>query len=180
MNAENFQELLKSHNACNDAKKWAKGKSWQEAFETCHRGDWLLWLYKKVHPENLRELTLAKGYCAATVLHLMTDQRSKDAVKAAIDFGNGEINREELGAADAAAADAAAADDTAAAYAAYAAADAYAYAAYAAYAAAADAADAAYAAAAADAADAAAAKIKNQLKTANICRKYLPFEIWNI
>ena len=51
-------------------------------------------------------------------------------------------------------------------------------AAYAAYAAYADAADAAYAAYAA-AADA-DARTKNQQATAEICRKYLPIEIWNI
>ncbi len=85
----------------------------------------------------------------------------------------------------AAAAAAYAAADTDVAYAAAAAAAAaadtdVAYAAYAADAAYADAA-AAYAAYAADAADAdAASKTKNQKETADICRKYLPIEIWKI
>ena len=92
----------------------------------------------------------------------MQDQRSKDAVRAAINFGNNLIGEDELNAAAADAADAAAdADADAAADAADAAADADAAAA---------AADAA--AAAAYAADA-AAKNKNQATTADVCREVL-------
>ena len=163
-----MEELLIKLNACKEAKEWAAGKSWQEIYATCHRGDWLLWLFALVNPESRRELTLAKGHCANTVRHLMKDPRSVAAVDAAIAYGEGRIGDAELAAAAYAAA---AADD------AYAAADA----AYAAAAAAAD--DAAYAAAAdADAADADAdaARIKNQQLTAGICREYLPIEIWNI
>ncbi len=170
-----MEELLIKLNACKEAKEWAAGKSWQEIYATCHRGDWLLWLFALVNPESRRELTLAKGHCANTVRHLMKDPRSVAAVDAAIAYGEGRIGDAEL----AAAAAYAAADD------AYAAADD----AYAAAAAAADdaayAADAAYVAAAdADAADADAdadaARIKNQQLTAGICREYLPIEIWNI
>ena len=85
----------------------------------------------------------------------MKDERSLKAVDAAIAFGEGKISGEEL--------------NTSAAAAAYAAAsDAYAYAAYAAY------------AANAAAASNAAAKKENQQLTADICRKYLPIEVWNI
>ena len=49
-----------------------------------------------MYPKNLRELTLAKGHCANTVRHLMKDQRSIDAVDAAIAFGEGKITKEEL------------------------------------------------------------------------------------
>ena len=81
----------------------------------------------------------------------MKDRRSVDAVDAAIAFGEGKITKKEL--ADAAAAGAA---DAAVAYAAAAGAAAY-------------------------AADAAVdARKKNQQETADICKKYLPIEIWNI
>ena len=84
----------------------------------------------------------------------MKDERSIKAVDVAIAFGEGKASLEELNAAASASA----------------AADAAAYAAYAAYTAASDAAaDAAY-----------AAKKENQQLTAEICRKYLPIEIWNI
>ena len=80
MNSEQFRELLIKLNACNPAIDWAEGKSWEEVYNTCHRGDWLLWLYKKTNKDNLRKLTLAKGLCANTVRHLMKDERSVAAV----------------------------------------------------------------------------------------------------
>jgi hypothetical protein len=141
----------------------------------------LLWLFRKTNPDDLQLLTLAKGHCANTVRHLMKDERSIKAVDAAIAFGLSEITKDELdaaaGYADYPYAAAAAADAAAAYAAAYAAADA-AYpddaAAYAAYAAA-DAAAAAYAAAAD-----AAAKKENQQQTADIVRKYISIDKFNI
>ena len=159
-----IDKKLKELSACKDARAWAQGKSWQEIYTTCKRGDWLLWLFAKVNPDNLRELTLAKAKCARTVFHLMKDERSRRAVIVAENFGRGVATRHEL---------------DAAAYAAYAA-DAAAAAAAAAYAYDAAAAAAYAAAAAADAYAYAAARIENQKQTADICRKYLPIEIWNI
>jgi len=172
-----MKELLQKLKACKEAMEWAGDKSWQEIYNTCHRGDWLLWLFKRTNPDDLKLLTLAKGHCANTVRHLMKDERSIKAVDAAIAFGEGKISRDELDAAVAYADYAAYADaaDAADYYAAFAASAAYA-----------DAADAAAAFAAADAAavDAAiafgAAKKENQQLTADICRKYLPIEVWNI
>jgi len=194
MNPTQTMQRLIELGACKEAREWAKDKTAQECWGQCHRGDWLLWWAKK-EGVGLRELTLAKGRCAETVIHLMKDQRSKKAVQAAIDYGNGLITDDQLrtayaaaayattaadaaayaaAAADAYAAYAAAAADAAAAYAAaYAAAAADAYAAdAAAYAAAAADAYAAYAAAAADAyADARMkAREENQKKTADIVR----------
>ena len=159
-----FNTFLKSIRACEEAQEWAQGKTFKEVHETCHRGDWLLWLFRRTNPDDLISITRAKAYCAKTVEHLMTDQRSKDAIQAAIKFSNGEITRDELNTASAAAAaaDASAYD-----------ASAYAYAA-AAYGAAAAADASAYAYAAYD------AKAKNQMATADICRKYLPLELFNI
>jgi len=163
------KDLMKKYNACNAAIEWAEEKTVQEAWDKCERGDWMLWIYKKLYPDNLKELTLAKAYCANTVRHLMKDERSINAVDIAIKFGNDNANREELRAAAYAAYAAASASH--AAYAVDAAADAAAYAAYAADAAAAYAADAAaYAAYAAASAD---ALKDNRKKTADICRKYL-------
>jgi hypothetical protein len=124
----------------------------------------MLWLAKRLRVDD-KKLTMAKAMCAKQVEHLIKDQRSKDALQACFDYVNGRITREELNAAytdaadaDAAYTDAAAAANTNAAYAAAAAA-AYAAATY---------------------ADAVAAKKENQQLTADICRKYLPIEIWNI
>jgi hypothetical protein len=167
-----MKDLLIKLDACQNAQDWAADKSWQEIYETCHRGDWLLWLFQKTNPNDLQALTLAKGHCSNTVRHLMKDERSIKAVDVAIAFGEGKATLEEL---HSAAYDAAVAS-AAVAYAAYAA-DAAASASYAAVASAA----VAYAAYAADAAaSASAARKENQQLTADICRKYLPIEIWNI
>ena len=145
-----IDNYLRKKRACDDAIEWASGKSWEEIYTTCHRGDWLLWLFAKTNSDDLQRLTLAKGHCVNTVRHLMKDDRSLKAIDAAIAFGEGKISKTELDAASTAA-----------------------------YAAGAAAYDAGAARAAARAADAAAYKT-NQLLTADICRKYLPIDIWNI
>jgi hypothetical protein len=165
-----MKELLIKLAACEEATDWVGDKSWEEAYATCHRGDWSLWLFVRTNPKDIQLLTLAKGHCANTVRHLMTDERSLKAVDAAIAFGEGRISRKELKIAAAAAARAA---------------DYAAYAWSAAGAAARDAASAAYYAAdgydaAAAAYYASAAEEGNQKLTADICRKYLPIKIWNI
>jgi hypothetical protein len=159
-----LKTFLEKHNACLNGFEFAKDLTLEQFLETCERGDWILWLFAKTNPESLKELTLAKGYCANTVKHLMTDKRSLEAVNVAIAFGEGRATQEELNAAAYAAifASAGAAAGAIAAYAAYA---ARAYAAHA----------AAYAAV--DAAD--AARKQNQKQTADICRKFLPIEIWD-
>jgi hypothetical protein len=164
-----FKELLIQLDACSTAREWAGDMPIEEVVATCHRGDWLLWLAKRVDVD-LRLRTLAKGHCANTVRHLMTDERSLNAVDVAIAFGEGKATREEL---DYAAADAYAAAATAD--------DADADAADAAYAATADdaddaaTADDAYAAvdAYAYAAGIAAGIALNHQQTADICRQYL-------
>jgi len=186
-----FKELLIELNACQDVREWACDRTIEEIIKDSWRGDWLLWLAKRLQLP-LNKLTLAKARCAKTVIYLMKDQRSINAVNIAERFGLDECTLEELSAAadDAYAAYADAA--TAAAYAActcadaadaYAASDA-AYAASNAAAACADAAcadaaaayadaDAATAAAAAAYAAACAAKKKNQQKTSDICVEIL-------
>jgi len=149
-----FKQYLESLKACAAAIKWAGDKPIEQVVTDCHRGDWLLWLAKKCGVE-LQPLTLAKGHCANTVRHLMSDERSLIAVDVAIAFGEGRATRDELDTYAAAAY--AAVTDADAAAAAYAAAATYAAAA------------AAAAYAAAYAADAAA----NQQQTADICRKYI-------
>jgi hypothetical protein len=146
-----MKNLLLKLKACKEAIEWAGDKTAEEVIDTCHRGDWLLWLAGKLKVDD-RPLTLAKGHCANTVRHLMKDERSIKAVDAAIAYGNGEISKEDL--------------KDAAYYAYYAASDAsdadYAAASY------------AYAGAAAYYADLdAAAKKSNQIESADICRKYL-------
>ena len=87
---------IEKFNPCNDALIFRKKyKTFRGAWNNCPRGDWMLWIAKRLDID-IRTLTLAKGYCAKTVIHLMTDQRSKDAVKAAIDYGHGKIDDVQL------------------------------------------------------------------------------------
>ena len=136
----------------------AKFKTFQEAWQACPRGDWMLWIADKVGVDK-KLLTLAKGMCAGTVRHLMKDERSLKAVDTAIAYGRGKATKEQLDAA-ADAADAAAYDADAYDAAAYAATDAY---------------DAADVYAATD-----AARVKNQKQTADICRDILTVEIMKL
>jgi len=168
-------DFLKENNACEEVVEWCQGKTWEEIHETCLRGDWMLWLFTKTNPDDLMALTLAKGHCANTVRHLMKDDRSKNAVDIAIKFGEGKATKKELDSAAAAAADDVAyAASSAASYAvaSYAASSAasYAVASYAASSA------ASYASAVASASD---ARIESEQETADICRRYLPIELWN-
>ena len=103
-----FKELLIEINACAEAREWASDRTIEEVLRDSWRGDWLLWLAKKLDLP-LNKLTLAKSRCAKTVIHLMKDQRSIDVVNVAERFGLDECTLEEL---------------NNAAYAAYAAADA--------------------------------------------------------
>ena len=134
----NFE--IEKFKACKESIAFRENYSdFKSAWENCPRGDWMLWIAKKLEVDLLK-LTTAKALCANTVRHLMKDERSKKAIDVAILFGQGLATREELD---------------------FAAADAYATAAYAtAEAATAEAAtSAAYAAAYADAAADAAAEV---------------------
>ena len=155
-----LKEFLEKNRACKDGFDFAKDLTLEEFLNTCERGDWILWLFARTNADSLRGLTLAKAYCANTVRELMKDERSIKAIDVAIAFGEGKATRKEL--------DAAAFAATFAADAAYATA-AYANAAYVAYA----------TARAVSSLAGNAARKQNEKQTADICRKYLPLEIWN-
>lgn len=90
-----FKELLIELRACGEVRTWAADKTIEEVIRDSQRGDWLLWLAKKIDIP-LIPLTLAKARCAKTVIHLMKDERSYNAVNVAERFGLGECTLEEL------------------------------------------------------------------------------------
>lgn len=92
-----IHELLKKLNACHSACLFASNyQTIEEIVKNVERGDWLLWLAQKVNMD-IKLLTLAKARCAKTTMHLLTDQRSIDAVLIAEKFGlTNEITFEEL------------------------------------------------------------------------------------
>jgi len=88
--------ILNKLGACEEAMEWLSLQaSLEEAWESCEQGCWLLWLVTALKM-NERKLFLAKGLIANEIIHLMDDERSKAAVQAAIDFGRGKINKNEL------------------------------------------------------------------------------------
>jgi hypothetical protein len=146
------EKIIELFNPCSAGEIYLrKYKTLKTAWKHCKRGDWMLWLARKMHVDA-RMLVLAKGLCANTARHLMKNPRSIAAVDAAIAFGRGEITKKELTDAAAYAADYADADDAddAAVVAAYAVA-AYAY----------------------DAAYAADARKASRRQAADICREIL-------
>jgi hypothetical protein len=147
-----MKEKLIQLNACAEALEWAGDKTWEEIYNTCHRGDWLLWLFAKTNPDDFRLLTLAKAHCANTVRHSAYHAAGGASyVIAVVGF---------VAASVAGAFASVAGAFTASAAGAFAAVFA--------------------AAAVASAASYHAAKKENQKLTADICRKYLPIEIWNV
>lgn len=182
MKKEHF-DFLKTNKACESGLKWAEKQSdLYELWNNCHRGDWLLWLAKKLKVDERKHM-LCAALCAHTVAHLMTDRRSREAVRIAFLWGRGKATDEKLlsarkaawaatcgcatTAAALAAGDTALAAASAATWAATRAADA-------------DAADGAARAAALATAWAAAdaAADRNRLRTAEIARKILTQEVF--
>lgn len=90
---------IEKYGTCGEAIQFRnKYNNFKEAGENCPRGDWMLWIAKRCGVD-LQTLILAKALCAKTVIHLMKDQRSIDAVNVAERFGNGQANIDELKAA---------------------------------------------------------------------------------
>jgi len=155
---ETIGEQIAHLGPCEDAVEWLGGKTdWQAAWDTCPRGDWLLWLYSRLTKreagdETHRTLVRIACACARTRLSGMPagELRPLRAVELAERWAAGEdVPRRALR-------DAADAADVAAAYAA------------------ATATAAAHAAYAADAADAAAYITTHAAAHAAIVRKHIP------
>lgn len=95
MKKEHFN-FLKINQACEDGLVWAKTQSdLYNLWNNCHRGDWLLWLANKLKVDK-RKQVLCAALCAHTVVHLMTDARSREAVRIAFLYGRGKATDEQL------------------------------------------------------------------------------------
>lgn len=173
-----FKQLLKEYNACDSALNWLQDRNVEQCIKDIQRGDWILWLSKKLElPQD--KIILAKGLCTNnTVIHLMNEQ-SINTVKIAILFEQDKATKEELDAAAIAAYNYA--NLAASAYSStadYANASAFVDAAFSASFSAANSSASDFAAAAsnfaaASATNAAADKKQNQKTTANICKEIL-------
>lgn len=121
MKTEHF-DFLKNNRACEPGMEWAETQSnLYELWNNCHRGDWMLWLANSLKVDERKQM-LCGALCAHTVVHLMTDRRSREAVRIAFLYARGKATDKQLKEArDAAVAAAKAARDAAciAAWAAY-------------------------------------------------------------
>jgi len=100
----NFQQFLVRQSACQEARTWAANKTFDQVWETCKRGDWLLWLVGRLQADD-RPYFAAAAEIAGQVEHLMKHQQSRDAVATAKRYGQGLATWGELCAANEKAAD---------------------------------------------------------------------------
>ena len=97
MTAQQLQDKLIQLNACEPAIEWANGKDLETAWNTCERGDWMIWLLTESQNEVTdKQLRLIAVECCRSIQHLMTDERSINAVDVAERYANGEATDEEL------------------------------------------------------------------------------------
>jgi hypothetical protein len=95
-------EFLTAHGACAEALDWlAAGQfpSLDAAWQACEREDWMLWLLHEASAlDDATWRHLAVDF-AEQVKHLMTDERSLNALAVARRFADGQATRQELAAA---------------------------------------------------------------------------------
>jgi len=126
MTKEQLATLLAEHHACREAVTWTKGKSFSEAWSSCTRPDWLLWLAGRMANEKgwwtRQQVVLAACACAESVLYIFEgrypeDKRPRKAIETARLWAEGKATLEEVKNAAASADAAAYADAYASAYA---------------------------------------------------------------
>jgi hypothetical protein len=100
-------EQLKEIKACNDAIEWIESEgftSLNQAWAKCHRSDWMIWALDNFdHSISDKDLRLFAVRCARSVQHLITDERSINAIDIAERHAHGNATDEELATAGAAA-----------------------------------------------------------------------------
>jgi len=101
-----FKKYLVSLVACDEAVKWAGDKTQAEAWATCERADWMLWLVARIDGMKYTpRLRLAACACARTALKYIPpgEERPRLAIECAERYARGEATDKELAAAWAAA-----------------------------------------------------------------------------
>ena len=100
--ASTLTRFLKSKGACEEAVTWAEGKTFAEAWKSCQRGDWMLWLCGKMSGEKSwptrREVVLAACACAETALKYVPkgEDRPRLAIETARRWADGKATLQEV------------------------------------------------------------------------------------
>jgi hypothetical protein len=76
--------------------KWSKGKKWEEIYSSCPNGDWLFSLYKKTSSSRKKTILKINGYFVKTIKHYIAGESLKDLVEYVIDYGENRISIKEL------------------------------------------------------------------------------------
>ncbi len=88
---------LRGREACEDAVKWLGQMTLAEAWESCERGDWMLWIAERAGVE--RDLVvLAACDCAETALVYLPrgEDRPRECIEVTRKFIAGEATRAQL------------------------------------------------------------------------------------
>ena len=95
-----MSEWLKEHDACDDGYRWAmrECKSLSEVWQTA-KPEWLVWVATREGVLNDQTLRLFACWSVRRVWHLLTDERSRNAVEVAERFARGQATKQELAAA---------------------------------------------------------------------------------
>jgi hypothetical protein len=100
-----LSDFLDKHDACDKGRDWALATGCETVAELWLRDDlrpdWRIWLSFRVLPDNLLRKFACR--CVREVWHLLTDERSRNAVEVAERHADGLATDEELAAASAAA-----------------------------------------------------------------------------
>ena len=99
-----IEDFCKNHDACSGGREWAlencatMAEVWEKA-----KPDWLIWVATRDGVLDDKTLRLFACWCVRQIWHLLTDERSRNAVVVAERFAVGEATEKELAAACAAA-----------------------------------------------------------------------------
>jgi len=105
MNATDFKQKLIALGACREAVDWAEGKSFEGAWNTSPRADWMLWLLGKIDGKASSRIIFASCACARTALKYIPvgEDRPRLAIETAELFVEGKATIKELESAEEAA-----------------------------------------------------------------------------
>ena len=95
-----IEQFCDRHNACPPGRAWALStcRDMREVWDKA-KPEWLIWVATRPGVLTDRELRLFACWCARQGWHLLTDERSRNAVLVAERFAVGEATQNEMAAA---------------------------------------------------------------------------------